>query len=123
MSSKVPRSSEPVKKGISSFDHRRRREDKAIALRREQREEGIEKRRRTPPNDPSTLIVSEKNGQCPDNVVDIANLNTYCECKCSFLLQCCRIDNSMWLLLTIARHLKATFSDYSRTRLADCVSA
>ena len=49
----APPSSKIVKKGIDADDARRRRETRTVALRKEKREEGLEKRRRGPADESS----------------------------------------------------------------------
>lgn len=53
----APASSKIVKKGIDADDARRRRETRSVALRKEKREEGLEKRRRGPADEPSSDAV------------------------------------------------------------------
>ena len=67
-----------VKKGTDHDDKRRARENRSLALRKEKREEGIDKRRRAPVDEPAAAAPVAVGSTMPAEL-SIEHLAIYCE--------------------------------------------
>lgn len=70
-----------VKKGSDLEDKRRARESRSIALRKEKREEGIDKRRRAPVEEATASAPAS--GSTMPAELSLEHLGIYCEGACT----------------------------------------
>ena len=77
MASSTSNYKKQLKKGVTEDDARRRRQQTTVSLRKEKREEGLQKRRNLAVADTATDSAGTTSGHSPDLSLD--NLPIYCE--------------------------------------------